>query len=66
MNKRLELSAKTIWTWEAIGRPGGRSVDDLRMIREELKILATISDSRARELERRYGSMANKIRLSLA
>lgn len=67
---RLDLSRRTIETWERIGRPGGRAEDNLRMIREELKILADLAKERpgakaaVQELSARYGAMANIIRLS--
>jgi len=67
---RLELSRRTIDGWERMGIPGGRPEDTLRMIREELALLeALIADDPAtepavRELQRRYGDMANKVRLS--
>jgi hypothetical protein len=66
---RLELSERTISAWEHIGVPGGRAEDNLRMIHEELQALDALlqrtpgARDAIADLTRRYGEMANKIRL---
>lgn len=57
---RLALSLRTVLGWEAV-LPSGRFADTLRMIREELRLLGTISDPAARDIEERYLLLAEQL-----
>lgn len=69
IDELLRQSRHIITSWEALGVPGGRAEDNLRVIREHLNKLAEVSKLRpslAAEIETlagRYAAIAAKIRL---
>lgn len=66
---RLALSERVISGWEAIGGPGGRLADSIRMCREEMLILVGIGDekpalkARADEVIGRYQQLVLSMKL---
>jgi hypothetical protein len=62
LKARLILSRRVISSWEAMGLPGGDPEDNLRMIDQELLLLAEAATPEADELAGRYRQMAQHIR----
>jgi hypothetical protein len=69
IDKLLADSRHIIEAWEALGVPGGRPDENLRVIREHMLQLVSVSKARpslafeVQDLALRYGAMATKIRL---
>jgi len=70
--ERLALSARTIALWEQMGGlPSGKPEDTMRMIREEAQILHAMAAEHleladeANAVARRYGALANRVRLGM-